>query len=326
MLRARTDPTPWRRRATALALAATFVFAGGCSIRKLAVNSLAGALGGAGDVFTSDEDPELVRDALPFALKTFETLVREAPENVDLLLSTCQGFLLYGHGFIEPEAERLELESYRAAQAERDRALKLYLRGRDYCFRALDLEVPGAREALQRRPEEALGGTGAEDLDVLYWTAAAWGAAISLGIDRPELVVDLPAVRSLFERCLELDPDYRNGALHDAMISLDGVSEDLGGSLERARRHFERALELNGGKRAGPYLAWAAVSLRRQDRGEFERLLAAALEIDPDVDESERLLNLIAQRRARFLLDQADDLFLEDLEEPADVTDSAGEP
>ncbi len=333
MARANADPTRWKPRALTLALAATLVFSNGCSIRKLAVNSLAGALSGRGDVFTSDEDPELVRDALPFALKTFETLLAESPDNVGLLVTTCKGFLLYGYAFVELEAERLELESYRAAQAERDRALKLYLRAREYCFRALDLEVPGAREALMQRPEEALAGTRAEHLEVLYWNAMAWGAAIALGLDQPELSIDLPAVRTLFERCLELDPDYDRGALHDAMIALDGLPEHMGGSLERAREHYQRALELNRGQRAGTHVAWAAsISLRQQDRHEFERLLGKALEVDPDARESERLVNLIAQRRARFLLDQVDDLFLddledlEDLEDPEDVTDSAGQP
>lgn len=327
MLRAGTDPIPWRRRATALALAAALVFTGGCSIRKLAVNSLAGALAGAGDAFSSDEDPELVRDALPFALKTFETLLLESPDNVGLLLASCKGFLLYGYAFVELEAERLELESYSAAREQQDRALKLYLRSRDYCFRALDLRVPGAREALLKTPEEALGGTRGEDLEVLYWTAMAWGAAISLGIDRPELVIDLPAVRSLFERCLELDADYDLGAIHSAMIALDGLPEHMGGSLERAREHYQRALELNGGQRAATYVTWAvSVSLRQQDREEFERLLDKALEVDPERLANERLVNLIAQRRARFLLDQADDLFLDDLDDPAAVTDSGGQP
>jgi hypothetical protein len=44
-----------------------------------------------------------------------------------------------------------------------------------------------------------------EDVPLLYWTAASWGGAISLGLDQPGLVADLPAVRALLDRALSLD-------------------------------------------------------------------------------------------------------------------------
>ncbi|MCP3962944.1 MAG: hypothetical protein GY719_34325 [bacterium] len=305
------------RLTLACLLAILPLVASGCSIRKLAVGSLADALAGSGSAFSSDEDPELIRDALPFALKTMETLIGEAPENTGLLLSACQGFVLYGAGFVELEADRLELTSYRQAKHQHQRALKLYLRARGYCFRALDLTLPGASEALIRSPGEALSGARGEDVRLLYWTAAAWGSAIAAGLDRPELVADLPAVRALLERALELEPDYDRGALHDAMMLLEIAEMDSGvGSLERAREHYERALQLNGGTRAGTYVSWAsAVSVKQQDRAEFERLLEKALAVDPDGELESRLANVIQQDRARWLLDQADDLFLDDLED-----------
>lgn len=299
-------------------MGAVLVLSSGCSIRKLAVNQVVGALtGGGGSVFTSDDDPELVRDALPFALKTFEALLEEVPENTDLLVSTCQGFSLYTYAFVDLEAERLELTSLRAARKQKDRALKLYLRGRGYCFRAMDLVYPGVREALIKDPERPLAELRSDDLDLVFWTATSWGATIAAGLDRPELVVDLPAVRALFERCLELDPDYERGMIHDAMIALEGQPESLGGSLEKARWHFDRALELNGGRKASTFLAWAStVSMRLQDRAEFELMLDKALAIDPyQALEQDRLVLIIQQDRARLLRDRIDEYFLEDFDE-----------
>jgi tetratricopeptide (TPR) repeat protein len=300
-----------RRAAWTLALALTLLLSSGCSIRKLAVNSLAGAFSGAGDAFASDEDPELVRDALPFALKTFETLLAESPENAGLLLSTCQGFTSFSYAFVEIEAEYVEIDDYREAERMRDRALKLYLRGRDYCLRALDVTHPGMREALLSEHPEALAPVGAEDVQLLYWTAASWGAAISVALDQPELLVDMATVRKIFRRCLELDPKWQRGTLYDAVLVLDALPETAGGSLERAREDFDKALELNGGHRVATYLNWARlVSLPNQDREEFDEMVAKALAVDPDEVEAERLANLVQQRYARFLQDQADDLFL----------------
>jgi len=112
-------------------------------------------------------------------------------------------------------------------------------------------------------------------------------------------------------RALALDEGYEHGAIHTAMISLEALPAAMGGSPQRAREHFERAVELSDGMLAAPYVTFAAsVSVARQDRDEFVRLLNAALAIDPDALPSERLANLISRQRARLLLDRVDDLFL----------------
>ncbi|MCP4662124.1 MAG: hypothetical protein GY856_42520 [bacterium] len=303
------------RRLLLLTSMLLLVLTSGC-LRKMAINTLADALAASGDVYASDDDPELVRDALPFALKTIDTLLVETPDHQGLRLAACQGYTQYAYAFVELEATRLEPVDYRGANKQRDRALKLYLRARDHCFHAVDLVAAGTSARLPSAPEEALDGFGVDDVPLLYWTGASWGAAMSLGLDRPELVADRPVVRALLERALKLDPDWSDGALHEAMIALDGLPATMGGSLEQAREHYERALELSGGNRPGPYVMWAnAVSVRQQDREEFEDLLRKALAVDPDRRRSERLRTLITQERARLLLEQADELFLDDLED-----------
>jgi predicted anti-sigma-YlaC factor YlaD len=93
-------------------------------------------------------------------------------------------------------------------------------------------------------------------------------------------------------------------------VSLDSLPEALGGSPARAREHFTRAIELQKGQSPGPYVALATgVAVPAQDRGEFEKLLQAALAIDPDNDPSVRLVTLVQQRRARALLDHIDTMF-----------------
>jgi predicted anti-sigma-YlaC factor YlaD len=123
-------------------------------------------------------------------------------------------------------------------------------------------------------------------------------------------------VRALLGRVLALDPDFDAGAVDEVMIALESVPALMGGSEARARRHFERAVELTAGRKASPYVGLAAgIAVARQDRAEFEALLTSALAIDADAEPPLRLANLIAQRRARHLLEQADYLFLEDFPE-----------
>ena len=53
----------------------------GCSIKKIAVNSLGNALSNGSSTFAKDDDPELVGDAIPFALKTMESLLEISPRH-----------------------------------------------------------------------------------------------------------------------------------------------------------------------------------------------------------------------------------------------------
>lgn len=285
---------------------------GGCSIRGLAVNALADSLAGTGDVFASDEDPELIRDALPFALKTIEALLAENPDHRGLLLSACKGFTQYSYAFVEFDAERLEEVDYQASSAMFERALRLYLRGRDYCLRSLAMDSPDIREKLETMPDEALGSFGEDSIELLFWTGASWGAAVSIGVDRPEVVVDMPAVRALIEKVLELDEAWNSGMAHGVMMSLEALPETMGGSVARAREHFARALELSGGHNASLFVSLAeSVSIPAQDWREFQDLLERALAVDVDAAPSQRLVNILSQRRADWLLARADELFID---------------
>lgn len=300
-----------RNSARALAAAVLAALAlSSCSPRRFAAARLGTALAAGGAGWASDDDPRLVGDALPFALKTYESLLAETPEHAGLRLAACRGFASYAAGWVEAEAEELESVDFAASQVARRRALRLHLRARDHCLRAWEGELPGFAASLRRAPETALARVGPERIERLYWTAAAWGSAVALGLDRPELVADLPAVRALFARAVALAPDYDRGALDEAMIALESVSELLGGSPERARRHFERALALSRGERASPYVAYArGVLVAQQDRRGFREMLEKALAVDLDASPADRLANRLAQERAARLLARADELF-----------------
>ena len=292
----------------------------GCSIRSMAVNALGDTLAEGSSVFSSDEDPELIRDALPFTLKMIELILESAPENRGMLLQACSTFTQYAVAFIATDAEAAELRDYDYAAADtyNTRARKMNVRARDYCLRRAELDYPGLTQRLQGDPESAVMELGVEDVATMYWLSASWGTAISLGLCEPALVADFPAVQALMTRALELDEDFNRGALHTAFITLESL-EELGGSQERAREHFHRAVELSDERDASPFLSLAmGVSLVNQDREEFECLLERALAVDLDEDPSIRLANVMSQRRATLLLDQADELFEEPLEEDED--------
>src|SRR5687768_15274400 len=282
-----------------------------CSLKKIAANTIASTLSESGTTFTSDEDLQLVGDAIPFALKLQESTLESAPKHQALLVATCSGFTQYAYAYVETDAEALPATRRAEIQAGRDRALRLYLRARGYCFRAMDVRFgEKTSAALMQNPDGVVAKARAADVALLYWTAASWGSAIALGIDRPELAIDLPAVRVLADRALALDERWSKGALHELFITLDSLPEALGGSPARAKAHFDKAVDIQKGLSPGPYVSLAlGVAVAAQDRAEFERLLKTALAIDPEQDPSTRLVTLVTQKRARLLLDRVDEKF-----------------
>jgi predicted anti-sigma-YlaC factor YlaD len=287
-------------------------FLPGCSVKKLAVDKLGDALANGGSAYASDDDPELVRAAVPFGLKTVESLLVEAPRHKGLLYAAASGFVQYAYAFVQQDADFVEAESLSRATELRTRARRLYLRALEYGLRGLEVDLPGFRERLRRDEKAALQDTRKAHVPLLYWTGLAWAGAISLAKDDSKLTADLHLAEALERRALELDEGYALGSIHDFFISYEAGRSSVGGSREEARRHLDRALALAGGKRVFPLVAYAeSASVGAQDRQEFERLLHDALAVDPDAYPDGRLSNLVAQRRARWLLARADELFIE---------------
>ena len=305
------------RSARAVRLVATLLAAAaiaGCSLRSMAVNAVMPTLANPA-VYLSEEDPEVARDALPFLLKTIESILDADPRHQDALQFANTGFLLYANAFLQADAALAEWDDYQRASELNERARRMYLRARGYGLRNVEIEHPDIAMRLLDDPRSAVVVFDEEDVESLYYLGGAWLLAISLGLDQPALVADLPAARALLDRALELDEGFERGALHNAFITLESVGEAMGGSYARARDHFARAVDLSEGQDAAPYLSLATgVSIAEENRDEFRELLETAIAIDPDEEPSNRLLNLIAQKRARVLLDHIDDLFFEPLE------------
>ena len=290
----------------------------GCSINKIAVNKLGNALAGSGTTFSSDNDPELVAAAVPFSLKLMESLLAESPRHKGLLLAASSGFTQYAYLAVQEPADEAESHDIATASTLRARARLLYLRARDYGLRGLETRHPGLGNELRANPKAAIARCDKRDVAFLYWTAAAWGSAISVSKESPDLIADQSIVEALIDRAAALDPDFGDGAIQQFLITYEPARPGGGKDYEaRSLPHFNRAVEIAHGQMAGPYVSYAeSISLASQNRTQFETMLHKALAIDPDAKPEWRLSNLVMQRRARWLLTREDDLFLEPVNPP----------
>jgi predicted anti-sigma-YlaC factor YlaD len=290
------------------------ILSGGCSIKKLAVNKLGDMLASSGSTFESDEDPELVAAAIPFGLKLYEGLLAESPKHTGLLLAAASGFTELSYAFIDLKAEEAKEESVDKANVLQERARKMYLRAHGYAMRGLEVKYPGFGAALDNDAVTALKRVRKTDVPFLYWAAASLGLAISTSKGSPEMIGQLPLVEMIVNRIVELDETFDNGAVPEFLITLEaarsGVKlEDMEAAM---RKHFDRAIEISKGKRAGTYVSFAEnADEPAQNAAEFKSMLDKALAIDVDADPTTRLANVVAQRRARWLLAHQSELILE---------------
>jgi TRAP transporter TatT component family protein len=306
-----TTPACLLRRC--LGLLCSLSLAGCASLHHYAVNRAGDALAASGTSYASDDDPELIRAAAPFSLKLIESLLADTPRHTGLLTAAAAGFTQYAYAYVQLDADELESRDVDGAFTLRQRARGLYLRGRDYGLRALESRHPGFSAALRTATSPAaLASLDAADAPALYWTAIAWAAWISLSKDSAQALADLPRVDLLVGRMRELDAGFDSGAFQTFLISYQMGRPGARNPAGDARRSFARAVELSGGQRAGPFVALAeTVCVKAQDRREFISNLQQALSIDPGTQPQWRLENRIMQQRARWLLTQTDQLFLE---------------
>lgn len=308
------------RNRAGLAMLTVAVLTSGCSVQRFAANKIGDTLAASGTTYSADDDPELIGAALPFSLKLMESVLASTPEHRALLAATSAGFTQYAYAFVQQEADAIALDDTDRAWLAWNRARRMYLRARDYGLRGLGVAVPGFSATLRTIPATAVAQASAAEVDLLYWTAASWAAAIALGKDDPSLVADLPLVSALIDRALAVDADWDRGAIHSFLVTYEMARPDaMGGFDDRvanARTHFDRAVVLSQGKAAGPYVSWAeSVCLPKEDRACFEEMLRAAMKIDPDDDPATRLANTIFQRRAGWLLANVDRWILPPLDE-----------
>jgi predicted anti-sigma-YlaC factor YlaD len=280
----------------------------------MATKALANALTGTGasTVFTGDSDPRLVGDALPFAIKMYEALLDQQPDHQGLILTTGSLFVMYANAFVQGPAEMLPRTEYRERREERDRAKLLYLRGVEILRSGLDKKYPGFNEAgVEGKLDALLDRTKKEDVPLLYWTVAGSLLAYSLDPFNLELGMRIPELHAMIQKAYELDPYFNDGAIDDFFVLFyASLPESLGGDKSRVDAHFRLAVEKSGGLSAGPYVSYAqTVSAPAQDYETFKKYLETALAIDPNEKPSNKLVNIVSQRKAQYLLDNAVNYF-----------------
>ena len=245
----------------------------------------------------NQNDPELVKEALPSYLLLLDSLTGPEGNNPATLSAAAQLYAAYGAALVTDD----------------ERARLLTAQARDYGVRALCAAEAAACgiDALPFADYEATIATlDADARDALYSYSLSTLAWIRAHSDDFKALALLPKVELALKRVMELEP----GELAPSTCMYLGILNtlrpaSLGGRPDEGREWFLRGIELSEGRDLGIKVEYARSYARLiYDRELHDRLLNEVLEAEvqqPDLT----LFNQLARDQAEELLASADNYF-----------------
>ncbi len=242
-------------------------------------------------------DPETVKQAVPAYLILISSMIKGDPENVELLISASTLYGAYASVFVE----------------DRVRQKRLSAVSFDYAHKAFCLHKPAVcniREQSYYEFEQALKQLDRDDVPVLFALGSAWAGWLQANSADWNAVAELPRIKAVIARVLELDPGYNNGDAYLYMAVMQSfLPPAMGGKPELAKKNFEKAIEISNGTNLMAKLLFAEKYARLVfDKDLHDRLLREVIDAQVENDEA-TLINSIAQHRAGLLLAQSDEYF-----------------
>jgi TRAP transporter T-component len=266
--------------------------------KQMTVGSAATLLEDVSNSASKQSDLRVIREGMPAYLMLMDGMVEAVPRNARLLLTAAQAYASFASAFVE--------------ETDTEYARTLYEKAKKYALRALELR--GLKNPVLKpfdAFEEALNRLGKDDVPYMFWTATCWGSWIQLSLGSMAAVAELPRVEALMKRVLVLDEQFYFGGPHLFMgIWFASRPKMAGGDLTRARYHFQKALEFSQGKFLMTQVYYADQYARKTfDKKLFVATLQSVLETPADIIPKLTLLNTVAHKKAKELLEQVDSYF-----------------
>jgi len=282
------------RRAAGLIACSAALVSGCSSIVSSATSGLAENLSAS---ILDQEDPELVREAVPAFLLLLDSMVRSSPDNPATLGAAAELYAAYGIAFTD----------------DPERAKVLTRQARDYGRRSLCAADRDACD-LDTLPFDAYEAT-IDAVDVraaesLYSYSISSLAYIRAHSSDFIALADLPKIEVALIRLLTLGAGGNEASVNMYLGILNTLRPPaLGGQPEKGREYFETALGIAGDRDLSIKVEYARGYARLlYERELHDQLLNEVLAAQVE-QPGYTLMNSLAQQQARELLDSANDYF-----------------
>ncbi len=238
------------------------------------------------------QDVELVCEGAASHLLMIDSLIASEPENKGLLLIGTQAYCG-------------SLAALSSCNQPKSRLAALSMKAREYGKRLLDSIVPLSEIDGPER-QRFFNHLDIKDLRFLFWGTYGWLSWVQYQDGSPAAMADLVIIEQLMAKVLEIDETIENGSPHLFFGALYGSRpEMLGGDFERSKKHFERALEISNRSFLPVQTTFAETFCRMTFNQDLhDALLKEVLDYPLKQDPENTLVNQIAKRKARALLDE----------------------
>ena len=271
------------------------ILTSGCS--SIVENVSAGMADNLSSAILNQDDPELVREALPAYLLLLDSLNGPETDSVGTLSAAAQLYAAYGAALVD-DPERAKILTSRA-RSYGERAL--CAAEKQACnLDGLDFDAY----------TKAIKAVNEDDVEALYSYSLSSLAWIRSNSDDFKALADLPKIELALQQVMALNP----GDLAASTAMYLGILNTLrpaalGGNPEAGREWFLRGIELSDGKDLSIKVEYARGYARLlYERELHDQLLneVLATEVEqPDLT----LFNMLAREEAKLLLASGDEYF-----------------
>jgi hypothetical protein len=275
--------------------------------------------------FLQEDDTYIAWQAIGSQLKLVEILLQKESDTNrrnKLQMLLCQGFASYAL-LMEPQLREIRYNAQNAENVEQKNRLdlqaqelerrmrRLALRGRDHCFDIIERRYAGFTEAANLgRPiyTELLKRMVKSDAGSIFWAGFAWGYALINGLEDTNLTAQIPQLKQLMHRVVELDSPYFYGGGHIFLATLYSQSPLLGGDLKLAKQHFDQAYTISQRKALLVHFYQARFySRQNSDTEQCKQLLQQIKDAPKNIQPSINLINVWTKEMAHVALRDVDE-------------------
>ena len=268
------------------------------SNKQMTVGSAATLLEEVAKSSYKQSDLRVIREGMPAYLMLIDGMVEAVPDNARLLITAAQAYASFASAFVENE--------------DKDFARALYKKAKVYALRSL--EIRGLKNPVSipfNEFEAGLSQFDRDDVPYMFWTGTCWGSWIRLNLGSMAAVAELPRVEALMKRVLLLNEQFYYGGPHLFMgIWFASRPKIAGGDLAKSNVHFKKALAFSENQFLMTQIYYADQYARKTlDKDLFVATLENVLDTPADSIPELTLLNTVAHKRAKEMLEQVDEYF-----------------
>ena len=217
----------------------------------------------------------------------------------------------YSYGVILEHNDRIIEDDYLSTIKNNEKAYKIFKEVQHLCFINLnssDLKFDDQMDLIKEINFKK------DNIYELYYLAASLGGAIKTSQGDPKELINFPKIGKLLKKAIKIDPKWNNGALQSAMMSYTASRMDISREAikDTVNSYFKKACDYSNSLDASIFVSYAELIHKPdQNKADFIKTLEKSLLINAEKNSNFRLSNIIAQRRAKWLLSNLEDYFIE---------------